>query len=249
MTLLTPYNCLEMERCRRLRSFKIRNADGIVVSASKWIWGCPAWHWQVDWFIRFQFFLTGVTNVPMRQREARATFEKAVELNWFSWTVIVVALYVMASWASGGGPLDRRNDGVIEAAIVLWLSAAICAFRIGEIISTSIQLHLIEHYETDKPAHALLLTFLAFFQVIVCFAVLYWLEAVAMGDAYGDCPLWSSNINALYLSGVTMTTLGYGDFSPQHWCGKSIVLTQVSVGLLLLVVAFQRVLGGPTTAR
>lgn len=244
MVRITPYAYAEMEKSRRRVAFAIRSEDGVVVAASKWVWGCSVWHCTIEWFIKRWFFIRRVTSVPMARRRAKSEFEKGVEVYWLVWTFVVLAFYGLSSWAASDGPLQNRGEVASGVRIALWLAAAVCAFRTLEIASTSIRLHFLEHYETDKPGHALLLTFLAFFQVTVCFAVIYWLEAVSLPDSFGDCPLWSSRINALYFSAVTMATLGYGDFAPQHWVGKCTVLAQVFIGLLLIVVAFQRVLGG-----
>jgi voltage-gated potassium channel Kch len=51
-------------------------------------------------------------------------------------------------------------------------------------------------------------------------------------------------VDALYFSAVTITTVGYGDLSPEVWFGKLLVILEIFVGLILVVVAFQRVLGG-----
>ncbi len=44
--------------------------------------------------------------------------------------------------------------------------------------------------------------------------------------------------DALYFSGVTITTLGYGDFSPIGYIPKSLVIYEVFCGFSLLIVSF-----------
>lgn len=43
--------------------------------------------------------------------------------------------------------------------------------------------------------------------------------------------------DALYFSGVTITTLGYGDFSPNHWLSKFFVVAEVLSGFILIALA------------
>ncbi|WP_170940779.1 potassium channel family protein [Pseudoalteromonas sp. NBT06-2] len=45
-------------------------------------------------------------------------------------------------------------------------------------------------------------------------------------------------IDTIYLSGVTITTLGYGDFSPVYWLPKFLVIHEVLVGFTLIIVSF-----------
>ncbi|QDT49478.1 Ion channel [Symmachiella dynata] len=49
--------------------------------------------------------------------------------------------------------------------------------------------------------------------------------------------------DAVYFSGVTVTTLGYGEIVPIHWCSRAMVLYQVFTGILLVVVAIGTYLG------
>ena len=43
---------------------------------------------------------------------------------------------------------------------------------------------------------------------------------------------------ALYFSGVTITTLGYGDFSPKYWIAQVLSVYEVFCGFSLLIVSF-----------
>jgi hypothetical protein len=45
-------------------------------------------------------------------------------------------------------------------------------------------------------------------------------------------------IDAIYFSGVTITTLGYGDISPTNWEPKILVIHEVLCGFTLLIVSF-----------
>jgi voltage-gated potassium channel len=43
--------------------------------------------------------------------------------------------------------------------------------------------------------------------------------------------------NAIYFSGVTISTLGYGDFVPSHWVSRFLSLYEVFSGLFLIAIA------------
>lgn len=49
--------------------------------------------------------------------------------------------------------------------------------------------------------------------VIFGFALIYWREPASFRDAYSICSYW----DALYFSGLTFTTIGYGDILPVYW--------------------------------
>ena len=53
-----------------------------------------------------------------------------------------------------------------------------------------------------------------------------------------------SLVNALYFSVTTLTTVGYGDFSPQTTAGKLFTVLYVLVGVGLLLAFLGRLAGG-----
>ena len=57
-------------------------------------------------------------------------------------------------------------------------------------------------------------------------------------------PALSGFFEALYFSGVTITTLGYGDVTPDHLIGRLVVLFEVFSGLLILLFAISVYIGG-----
>jgi hypothetical protein len=63
------------------------------------------------------------------------------------------------------------------------------------------------------------------------------------------CPKLDEFVNALYFSGVTITTLGYGDVLPHSWYAKLLCLIEVLSGLLVLVVAVASYLAGVAESR
>jgi voltage-gated potassium channel len=79
------------------------------------------------------------------------------------------------------------------------------------------------------------LAFLSYLELIINFATIYyilpscfWKKDAAFGNI----------IDALYFSGVTITTVGYGDYTPIHWFPKLLTVYEVFCGVILLVVCF-----------
>jgi voltage-gated potassium channel len=57
-----------------------------------------------------------------------------------------------------------------------------------------------------------------------------------------------SVVNALYFSVTTLTTVGYGDFSPETAAGKLFTVVYVLVGVGLLLAFLGRLAGGVVTS-
>jgi Ion channel len=138
--------------------------------------------------------------------------------------------------------------------LAVLLTAMVSAFRLVEIAATSVRLHILKPYKTGAPQHAILLVFVAFFQVALAFATLYLCESYWRGDGFGltagERPFlrW---LDMIYFSLITLSTIGFGDVHPvSHW-GKLIVMFEVFFSLLLLLIVFQRSTSGhdPKTDR
>lgn len=49
--------------------------------------------------------------------------------------------------------------------------------------------------------------------------------------------------DAIYFSIVTMSTLGFGDFTPEHAAAKALVAVQVPIGILVVITTIARCIG------
>ncbi|MGY3901370.1 potassium channel family protein [Aeromonas lusitana] len=58
---------------------------------------------------------------------------------------------------------------------------------------------------------------------------------------------FESVLDTIYFSGVTITTLGYGDYSPTHWLPKILIIHEVLVGFTLIIVSFALYVGKAPT--
>jgi voltage-gated potassium channel Kch len=70
-----------------------------------------------------------------------------------------------------------------------------------------------------------------------------WLPARHREEVPTAEPAPSSRVDALYFSVATLTTVGYGDFSPQTAAGKLFTVVYVLVGVGLLLAFLSRVAG------
>jgi len=72
----------------------------------------------------------------------------------------------------------------------------------------------------------------AYFEVAAQFGILYF---SLLGRSFK--PEFSSIIDALYFSVVTITTVGYGDILPQTHLAKLVCIYELAVGFIIIVFA------------
>lgn len=88
-----------------------------------------------------------------------------------------------------------------------------------------------------QPHDRVRLSLKSYLEIVLNFSLLYAL--LPMTEAVwnnGQFPIQSTD--AMYFSGVTITTLGYGDFSPAHWYPQFLTVYEVFCGFILLIVCF-----------
>ena len=73
----------------------------------------------------------------------------------------------------------------------------------------------------------------SYLELVVNFGILFYLLPCEWFNTQLE-----SMIDALYFSGVTITTLGYGDYSPVHFVPQFLVVYEVFCGFILLIVSF-----------
>lgn len=88
-----------------------------------------------------------------------------------------------------------------------------------------------------KYGERLYLSLKSYIELMINFGTIYFLAPACFykGDMGYD---FKSIIEAIYFSGVTITTLGYGDIFPSNWLLQLITVFQVIVGFSLIVVSF-----------
>ncbi|GEA25180.1 potassium channel family protein [Vibrio harveyi] len=86
-----------------------------------------------------------------------------------------------------------------------------------------------------KYGERLTLALTSYIELIINFGTLYFLMPLCF---YKDSHQFGSILEAIYFSGVTITTVGYGDISPSYWLLQFITVFEVLTGFSLIVVCF-----------
>ncbi|WP_280570852.1 potassium channel family protein [Chromohalobacter sp. 296-RDG] len=89
--------------------------------------------------------------------------------------------------------------------------------------------------EPLKNHDRLRLSFRSYFELMANFAILYLVTPL---DFWEGCRMPGGIWESIYFSGVTITTLGYGDITPSHWFPQFLTVFEVLCGFVLIVVCF-----------
>ena len=151
--------------------------------------------------------------------------------------VLVYCFHV--AYTDGSQP-ERGHEWSNSLIVVV----AISAVRVYEILSAVARFHTRRQYLTHYPMKVLVNTLWHYGEITLAFATFYVAASVAGSDTFkaDNAEFLKSWATPLYFSFVTITTLGYGDYSPVTNEGKALVVCQVLFGVVLLIVALQRVL-------
>lgn len=95
----------------------------------------------------------------------------------------------------------------------------------------SIRIEFVEDYRLEKTSKRLLVIFLLYNYVVVLYASAYWLILPPAAFWHPLKNFW----DAMYFSTITIATVGYGDIAPQSLDAKLLVISEVFLGILLLV--------------
>jgi len=87
------------------------------------------------------------------------------------------------------------------------------------------------------PKHRITLSLRSYIELIINFSTLY-LLLPASKEVWGNGQVPDTVAESIYFSGVTITTLGYGDISPAHWFPQLLTVYEVFCGFILLIVCF-----------
>ncbi|WP_114418197.1 potassium channel family protein [Marinospirillum perlucidum] len=86
------------------------------------------------------------------------------------------------------------------------------------------------------PRQRVALSLKSYLELVINFALIYSLFPAQA--AFWETRPPGSLLESLYFSGVTITTLGYGDLAPAHWALQLLTVYEVFCGFILLVVCF-----------
>lgn len=127
--------------------------------------------------------------------------------------------------------------------MMFFLSAYIWALplsRCNEIFYAFIR-DALDKVAKDKPHSALTfhkrieLSLYSYLELIINFSIIYY---ILPSHWFKSDKPFQSIIDSFYFSGITITTVGYGDYSPIHWAPRLLVVYEVLCGFILLIVSF-----------
>jgi hypothetical protein len=72
----------------------------------------------------------------------------------------------------------------------------------------------------------------SYFEIAVCYASLY---LALPENSFGHPP--ATGFESLYFSWITITTTGFGDITPLNVLARCLCMTEIGIGLLLIVFA------------
>jgi len=147
---------------------------------------------------------------------------------------------------------SRRVEGyiiawfLIEATLIAlaangfgepsWIPRVLVVIRILDIFQTSVNLSVFDQLRTEErlvissAVRTLVLSFLNYIELLVCFGILY----TTMGDQLVGSAGW---LDDLYFSVVTQLTIGYGDIRPIGWARfVSVAQGLISVAFTILIL-------------
>lgn len=129
---------------------------------------------------------------------ATAIRSRRKELYILSWLAIEIALLSMAELAP---------------AWPLWIPRILATIRILDIFQSAVNLSVFDQLRTDEQVlissavRTLVLSFLNYLELVICFGLVY----MTMPEQLVGASSWA---DALYYSVVTQLTIGYGDIRP-----------------------------------
>jgi hypothetical protein len=233
----TPKEVFDKDSEQRRKNMAFRREDGLIIFLLKLILNYRFWHFAYQTAVYAILKVSGKLNKPTHRPElwVRHAADTYMSLMGMLLLICYWRLLDLARTA------DSDNRPVMWA--VLW--SIVPVFRLGESLSVVVMLHANGPYHSPEPMRAVSKTLWAYLEFVVIFGTVYLGIAAAAGDRFAtgsDPSFLKSWVNPLYFSMITIATVGYGDFAPQTDWGRSVVAIEVFCGLVLLVVALQRVL-------
>jgi len=129
---------------------------------------------------------------------ATAIRSRRKELYILTWLTIEILLLLFAE---------------LDAGWPLWIPRVLATIRILDIFQSSVNLSVFDQLRTDErvvissAVRTLVLSFLNYLELLICFGIVY----VTMLEQLVGAVTW---LDAIYFSVVTQLTIGYGDIRP-----------------------------------
>lgn len=134
---------------------------------------------------------------------------------------------------------------IFNASLAEWLTITLVFYRLIDGFNYNLCILFVDQYKKDLGLRSLnrllILLLINYLEIIIGFATLY---LVTDSVGYKNGASLSSQLDALYFSVITVTTLGYGDIVPIIEAGKWLCLTETFMGLILIVLVIGSFLKG-----
>ncbi|MDZ7632045.1 MAG: potassium channel family protein [Gemmatimonadaceae bacterium] len=123
-----------------------------------------------------------------------------------------------------------------EVALPVWIPRTLIVIRIVDIFQQSVNMSVFDQLRTDErlvissAVRTLVLSFLNYLELLLCFGLVYSTMRESLVGSTG----W---LDDLYFSVVTQLTIGYGDIKPLGWA-RVVSMAQglISVAFTILIL-------------
>lgn len=89
---------------------------------------------------------------------------------------------------------------------------------------------------------SIVLILINYFEICIIYGVFY-MNSISKNQFYVPNEDFKGSIVSFYYSMVTISTLGYGDIYPNHPFSRILVISEVFIGMIILVIALSRIVG------
>jgi hypothetical protein len=167
---------------------------------------------------------------PTRVLFDRQFMRSRVEINSWSWLFLLLNLAFLFTLPV----LKEQIHSLPVLLLLLWIFPFSRIFEVGYAFYND----SLEQMEGQKPRSGLSrvrrfkLLGRSYLEIAVCYASLY----LMLPDRSFEHPPTNS-FDSLYFSWITITTTGFGDITPKGILARCLCMTEVGLGLMLLVFA------------
>ena len=233
----TPKAVLEKDDAERREKMAFRREDGLVIFLLKLLFNYRVWHWP------YRFVVWAILKLSGKLDKSTGRPDLWVRHAADGYMLLMGVVLLLCYGQILGVARNASADSRPVWTAILWCIVPVS--RLIESLSVVVMLHANGPYHSPAPMRAVSKTLWAYLEFVVIFATVYVAVAAVTGDKFGtadDSGFVKCWVNPLYFSMITIATVGYGDFVPQTELGRSLVAVEVFCGLVLLIVALQRVL-------
>lgn len=163
--------------------------------------------------------------------------ELIISRNW-QYFLITISFLVLSVFL--GSDLSVF-ESLIFAPIFLYALSRINEIFVAFIKDASSHLRTKEHSSTLMYHERIPLAMRSYVELILLFGLVYfglnsWFGSLSCSSECHKCAV--SILQATYFSGVTITTLGYGEMTPNNLVAQAFTIYEVLCGFTLIVVSF-----------